>query len=71
MQHRFNRIAFDAGRSSGSNLLGLYCSLVVVELALKDNASPWRKGHAVQNWLNELGDAGLTALTYQLANCSR
>lgn len=64
----FSRAAFENGRTSGSPLLSLYCSLVVIELALKDSLTPWRTGHTVQQWLTELNDAGLAALTYQLAN---
>ena len=67
MPHTFNRLAFDAGRTSGNILLGLYCSLVTVELALKDNSPTWPRGHAIQQWLNNFNDAGLTALTYALA----
>ena len=68
MAHNFNRAAFDTGRVAGSPLLALYCSLVVVELALKDRKPAWESGHRVQQLLNELNDAGLTALTFQLAN---
>src|ERR1035441_3128563 len=67
MAHNFNRLAFDFGRTSGSPMLALYCSLVVIELSLKDQKVPWPQGHSVQRWLSELNDAGLTASTYQLA----
>jgi len=48
-------------------MLALYCSLVIIELGLKDQRTPWPQGHAVQRWLNELNDAGLNSFTYQLA----
>ena len=68
MPPHFNRLAFEAGRTAGSPLLALYSVLVILELALKDGKTPWPKGHLVQQWLGELNDAGLTAMTYQLAN---
>jgi hypothetical protein len=67
MPHTFTRRAFELGRTPGNQLLSLYCSLVTVELALKDSVTPWRQGHRIQQWLDELNDAGLNALTYQLA----
>jgi hypothetical protein len=66
MPHSFNRTAFDAGRVSGNALLDLYCSLVCIEIALKDRSNPWKKGHLLAQWLAAEGDAGLTSLTQQL-----
>ena len=67
MAHFFSRSAFEAGRASSNALLSLYCSLVVVELALKDHHVPWREGHKISQWLTDLADAGLTSLTQQLS----
>lgn len=68
MPHTFNRAAFASGRNFGSPLLVLYCSLVVIELALKDRKPTWESGHYILQFLNELNVAGLTALTAQLEN---
>lgn len=67
MPHSFSRSAFEAGRFSPNTLLSLYCSLVVIELSLKDSQVPWRRGHSIGQWLTELADAGLTSLTQQLS----
>ncbi|SRR5216684_1330948 len=67
MPHNYNRAAFH-GLPAGSNvLLSLYCSLVALELAIKDHfaAVGWRIGHRVADWVTELGEA---ALAVQLSN---
>jgi hypothetical protein len=67
MPHTYNRTAFQYGMASANALLILYCSLVDLELALKDHFSVvgWRNGHAIIDWVAELGEAALAA---QLAN---
>ena len=67
MPHSFSRLAFEAGRASPNALLSFYCSLVAIELALKDSQPLWRRGHTISQWLTELADAGLTSLTQQLS----
>jgi len=51
-----------------SPLLGLYCSLVDLELALKNHfwGGGWRRGHRVIEWVAELGEA---ALSVHMENC--
>ena len=66
MPHSYNRAAFDVGRAAGNALLTLYCSLVSIEIALKDRSNPWKRGHMLAQWLTSEGDAGLTSLTQQL-----
>lgn len=67
MPHQYNRLAFQGGMAGANALLSLYCSLVDLELALKDHfqASGWRRGHKVIDWIDELGEA---ALAVQLMN---
>ena len=69
MPHAYNRSAFDVGRSSSNGLLSVYCSLVIIELGLKDARTTWPNGHYLAAWLNDLADAGLTSLTQQLITC--
>ncbi len=68
MLHTYNRAAFAAGTINTNGLLSLYCSLVVLELALKDHlhqtSGRWETGHRIIYWLNELGE---TSLSIQLA----
>jgi hypothetical protein len=61
MPHQYNRLAFQAGMAGANALLSLYCSLVDLELALKDHFQPtgWRGGHRVIDWIDELGEAAL------------
>lgn len=66
MAHAFNRSAFDFARSSNSTLLSLYGSLVIIEIALKDRSTTWKRGHYVAQWLTDEADPGLTSLTQQL-----
>ena len=40
-------------------LLRLYCSLVTIEIALKDHFQPWRAGHRLIDWLNDIGEKSL------------
>ena len=63
MPHAMNRSAFLAARNSGQPLLSAYGQLVATELALKDNATTWRRGHDVPQMLDDLSDPGLTALS--------
>lgn len=68
MRHTYNKAAFTSGAISTNSLLSLYCSLVVLELALKEHlyqTSPnWKTGHRIIDWLNELGE---TSLSMQLS----
>lgn len=68
MPHNYNRTAFQAGMVAASPLLALYCSLVDLELALKNHfwAGGWRRGHKVIDWV---ADAGEAALSIHLENC--
>lgn len=59
MPHQYNRVAFEFGAASPSPLLKLYCSLVVIELRLKDHLLPRPGGHRVVEWLSNLGEASL------------
>ena len=68
MPHSYARTAFGVGRTSSSELLSLYCSLVLIELALKDRTTPWMQGHFLSQWLTNEADAGLTSLTQQLSS---
>src|ERR1051326_8003550 len=61
MPHAYNKKAFAAGRSSGQSLLALYCSLVVLEIALKDHSyPPWQGGHRVVDMVSAAGEAALS-----------
>lgn len=66
MPHTYNRDAFRAGATSGSLLLNLYTSLVVIELAIKDHVLPRPSGHKVADWIGN--DFGESALSVQLRN---
>jgi len=66
MSHTMNRSAFLSAKQSGQPLLAAYGQLVAAELALKDHAAAWPKGHDVPKMLDELDDPGLTALGAQL-----
>lgn len=66
MPHAMNRRAFLSAKDSGQPLLAAYCQLVATELALKDHAATWPGGHDVPGYLDDLNDAGLTALSSQL-----
>ena len=64
MPHSYNQQSFKVGGSNSSNpLLCLYCSLVVLELAIKDHfhqSGPWKRGHCIIDWLtNDLGETSL------------
>jgi hypothetical protein len=60
--HNYNRNAFQAGATSGSLLLNVYSSLVVLELAIKDHLNPRPSGHKVASWIaNNFGEAALSA----------
>ena len=59
MPHAYNRQAFKSGISPTSPLLSLYCSLVLVELAVKDHVVPRPRGHYVTVWLTNLVNASL------------
>lgn len=69
MPHIYNQRSFKGGMSNPSNpLLCLYCSLVVLELAIKDHFyqfGSWKKGHYIIDWLTNLGE---TSLGTQLAS---
>jgi hypothetical protein len=68
MPHSYNKQSFKAGESNPSNpLLCLYCSLVVLELAIKDHfhqSGSWKRGHFIIDWLTT--DLGETSLGRQL-----
>lgn len=66
MAHITNRRAFLAAKESGQPLLAAYGQLVAAELALKDHAAAWPKGHDLPKLLDDFGDPGLTALGAQL-----
>jgi hypothetical protein len=66
MHHTVNRNAFLAARNCGHLLLSAYGLLVATELALKDHAPRWKKGHNVPGFLDEFSDPGLTALGVNL-----
>lgn len=68
MPHSYNRTAFGTGRASSNELLSLYCSLISIELALKDRATSWMRGHLLAQWLTSEADPGLTSLTQQLSS---
>ncbi|MHC0068783.1 hypothetical protein ACWATR_38985 [Nostoc sp. UIC 10890] len=64
MPHSYNQKSFQVGGSNPSNpLLCLYCSLVVLELSIKDHLSQfgsWKTGHCIIDWLTtELGETSL------------
>jgi hypothetical protein len=64
MPHSYNQQSFQVGASNSSNpLLCLYCSLVVLELSIKDHfhqSGPWKKGHCIIDWLTvSLGETSL------------
>jgi hypothetical protein len=60
MPHAYNRAAFTTGADSSNCLLSLYCSLVALELAIKDHLNPpWKKGHTIITWVNDLGETSL------------
>ena len=71
MPHAYNRTAFQSGRMSTNPLLSLYCSFVVVELALKDArvaaSAQWDRSHDVLLWITEIQDPVLNSLATQLA----
>src|SRR5690242_7735643 len=57
MPHLYNRNAF---RTRVANpLFDLYCSLVVLELSLKDKMNVWRGGHDVADFVSGAGEAAL------------
>lgn len=68
MPHSYNQQSFKIGESNPSNpLLCLYCSLIVLELAIKDHfhqSGSWRMGHRIIDWLTT--DLGETSLGTQL-----
>ncbi|MEH1832423.1 MAG: hypothetical protein V7L29_10180 [Nostoc sp.] len=68
MPHSYNQKSFQFGTSNPSNpLLCLYCSLVVLELSIKDyfhQSSSWKNGHYIIDWLTT--DLGETSLGRQL-----
>ena len=64
MPHSYNKNSFQVGGSNFCNpLLCLYCSLVVLELSIKDHfhqSGPWKKHHHIIDWLtNDLGETSL------------
>jgi hypothetical protein len=68
MPHSYNQQSFKVGLSNPSNpLLSLYCSLIVLELAIKDHfhqSGSWKRGHCIIEWLTN--DLNETSLGYQL-----
>jgi hypothetical protein len=71
MSHAYNRTAFESGRMSTNPLLSLYCSLLIVELALKDArfaaSAQWERSHNVLVWITEIQDPVLNSLATQMA----
>src|SRR5205823_1628344 len=61
MPHTYNRAAFHSLPPGSNILLRLYCSLVALELSIKDHfaGAGWRSGHRIIDWVNELGEAAL------------
>jgi hypothetical protein len=64
MPHSYNKNSFQVGGSNFSNpLLCLYCSLVVLELSIKDHfhqSGSWKTGHHIIDWLtNDLCETSL------------
>ncbi len=68
MPHSYNQQSFKVGGADPSNpLLCLYCSLVVLELAIKDHfhqSGSWKTSHCIIDWLTT--DLGETSLGAQL-----
>jgi hypothetical protein len=71
MPHAYNRTAFESGRMNTHSLLSLYCSFVIVELALKDSrfaaSAQWDRSHQVLVWITEMQDPVLNSLATQMA----
>jgi hypothetical protein len=66
MPHDYNKEAFGRiGNDSSNPLCAVYCSLVVLELAIKDyfytpdNANSWKTGHSIVQWLTNLDESSL------------
>ena len=61
MEHDYNRAAFQTGAAASNGLLGTYCSLIDLELALKVHLSPsgWMRKHRIIEWLTTLGETSL------------
>ena len=59
-KHSYNRQAFQGGGNEDNPLLSLYCSLIDIELALKDHFPTWRSGHSIAQWLNDVGETSLS-----------
>jgi hypothetical protein len=66
MPHSYARAAFISAKSSANTLIALYCSLINIEIALKDRGTTWKSGHFIGQWLIDEADAGLNSLTQQL-----
>lgn len=66
MSHVVNRTAFLAAKGCGHHLLSAYGLLVATEIALKDSAGVWQKGHDIPQMLDDLAEPGLTALGARL-----
>ena len=76
MPHDYNKEAFGRiGNDSNNPLCAVYCSLVVLELAIKDhfytpgNPDSWKTGHRIIHWLTDnLNESSLgTQLDNKLA----
>jgi hypothetical protein len=73
MPHDYNKEAFGRiGNDSSNPLCAVYCSLVVLELAIKDyfyaqvNPGSWKTGHRIIDWLTS--DLNESSLGSQLDN---
>lgn len=73
MPHDYNKEAFRRiGNDSSNPLCAVYCSLVVLELAIKDhfyaqvNPGSWKTGHRIIDWLTS--DLNESSLGNQLDN---
>lgn len=65
MRHSYNKLSFNVAATDHSNLLlSLYCSLVVLELTIKEHihqsSGSWTGGHNIIDWLtNDLAESSL------------
>jgi hypothetical protein len=70
MVHTYNQRSFKSATSNFNNpLVSLYCSLVLLELAIKDHlhkSGSWKSGHHIIDWLSN--DLGETSLGSQLSS---
>lgn len=63
MPHRFNISQF---RAANGPLVDLYCTLISIELRLKDSLSQWKHGHDVITLARHLGVPGVDTAAINL-----